>query len=180
MHLAYPQQLLFKQDVLRQALQKFKPEGYETYEVRKTIGMKNPEHYRAKLQFQTFLGEKVRAGLFAENSHQLVEIKNCLVQDETTQAIINEVTDLLTFHRMPIYNERKFDGIRTVMVRRANHTGEVQLIFISSTSVELTRTIASLTEKFPEIKTIALNINRKKSSEIYGDETEILWGSVRF
>lgn len=54
--------------------------------------------------------------------------------------------------------------------------GEVQLIFISSTSVELTRTIASLTEKFPEIKTIALNINRKKSSEIYGDETEILWG----
>ncbi|MFZ2348503.1 MAG: TRAM domain-containing protein, partial [Lactococcus chungangensis] len=51
MHLAYPQQLLFKQDVLRQALQKFKPEGYETYEVRKTIGMKKPEHYRAKLQF---------------------------------------------------------------------------------------------------------------------------------
>lgn len=177
MHLAYPQQLLFKQDVLRQALQKFKPEGYETYEVRKTIGMKKPEHYRAKLQFQTrFLGEKVRAGLFAENSHKLVEIKNCLVQDETTQAIINEVTELLTFHRIPIYNERKFDGIRTVMVRRANHTGEVQLIFISSTPVELTRTIASLTEKFPEIKTIALNINRKKSSEIYGDETEMLWG----
>ena len=62
------------------------------------------------------------------------------------------------------------------MVRRANHTGEVQLIFISSTPVELTRTIASLMEKFPEIKTIALNINRKKSSEIYGDETEMLWG----
>ncbi|GFH40632.1 23S rRNA (uracil(1939)-C(5))-methyltransferase RlmD [Pseudolactococcus insecticola] len=179
MHLAYPQQLLFKQDLLRQALKKFRPEGFETYEVRKTIGMKNPEHYRAKLQFQTrFLGEKVRAGLFAENSHRLVEIKNCLAQDETTQAIITEITELLTFHRIPIYNERKFDGIRTVMVRRAHQTGQVQIIFISSERVELTRTIASLTEKFPEIKTVALNINRKNTSEIYSNtsETEILWG----
>ncbi|GFH41489.1 putative RNA methyltransferase [Lactococcus hodotermopsidis] len=177
MHLAYPQQLLFKQDLLRQALQKFKPQGYENYEVRKTIGMKQLQHYRAKLQFQTrFLGEKVRAGLFAENSHKLVEIKNCLVQDETTQKIINEVTELLTFHRIPIYNERKFDGVRTVMVRRAHKTGQVQLIFISSAPIELKLTIASLTEKFPEIKTIALNINRKQSSEIYGEHTEILWG----
>ena len=177
MHLAYPQQLLFKQDLLRQALQKFKPAGYEAYEVRKTIGMKNPQHYRAKMQFQTrFLGEKVRAGLFAENSHRLVEIKNCFVQDETTQAIINEITELLTFHRIPIYNERQFDGVRTVMVRRAHKTGQVQIIFISSAPVELTRTITSLTEKFPEIRTIALNINAKKTSEIYGGETEILWG----
>ena len=177
MHLAYPQQLLFKQDLLRQALQKFKPAGYEAYEVRKTIGMKNPQHYRAKMQFQTrFLGEKVRAGLFAESSHRLVEIKNCFVQDETTQAIINEITELLTFHRIPIYNERQFDGVRTVMVRRAHKTGQVQIIFISSTAVELTRTITSLTEKFPEIRTIALNINAKKTSEIYGGETEILWG----
>ena len=177
MHLAYPQQLVFKQDLLRQALQKFKPEGYEAYEVRKTIGMKNPQHYRAKMQFQTrFLGEKVRAGLFAESSHRLVEIKNCFVQDETTQAIINEITELLTFHRIPIYNERQFDGVRTVMVRRAHKTGQVQIIFISSTAVELTRTITSLTEKFPEIRTIALNINAKKTSEIYGGETEILWG----
>lgn len=177
MHLAYPQQLKFKQDLLKQALQKFKPDGYESYEVRQTIGMKKPEHYRAKLQFQTrLLGEKVRAGLFAENSHRLVEIKQCYVQDETTQAVINEITELLTMHRIPIYNERQFDGIRTVMVRRSRKTGDVQLIFISSISVELTHLIKSLTEKFPEIKTVAINIHSKKTSEIYGETTEILWG----
>lgn len=177
MHLAYPQQLKFKQDLLKQALQKFKPAGYENYEIRPTIGMKKPEHYRAKLQFQTrLLGEKVRAGLFAENSHRLVEIKQCYVQDETTQAVINEIAELLTEHRIPIYNERQFDGIRTVMVRRARKTAELQIIFISSISVVLTHMITSLTEKFPEIKTIALNINPKKTSEIYGETTEILWG----
>lgn len=177
MHLAYPKQLIFKQDLLKQALQKFKPSGYKDYEVRQTIGMKKTEHYRAKLQFQTrLLGEKVRAGLFAENSHKLVEIKQCYVQDETTQAVINEITDLLTVHRIPIYNERQFDGVRTIMVRRARKTAELQIIFIASISVELSRIITSLTDKFPEIKTIAININPKKTSEIYGETTEILWG----
>ena len=33
-----------------------------------------------------------------------------------------------------------------------------------------------MTESFPEIVTIAVNYNYSKSSEIYGQETEILWG----
>ena len=33
-----------------------------------------------------------------------------------------------------------------------------------------------MTENFPEIVTIAVNYNYSKSSEIYGQETEILWG----
>lgn len=33
-----------------------------------------------------------------------------------------------------------------------------------------------MTKAFPQIKTVALNINRSKSSDIYGEETEILWG----
>ena len=30
-HLAYPAQLAFKEDVIRQALEKFKPKGYQDY-----------------------------------------------------------------------------------------------------------------------------------------------------
>lgn len=40
MHLAYPKQLDFKDDVIRQALKKFKPTGYEQFEIRPTLGMK--------------------------------------------------------------------------------------------------------------------------------------------
>ena len=67
MHLRYDKQLDFKKDLLKQALKKFKPQGYETYDVRATIGMEHPQHYRAKLQFQTRkFGGSVRAGLFKE------------------------------------------------------------------------------------------------------------------
>lgn len=177
MHLRYDKQLDFKQDLLLQALKKFKPAGYEHFDIRPTIGMDQPTHYRAKLQFQTrsFKG-KVTAGLYAEGSHRLIGITDCLVQDEETQTIINTVSDLLTKHRIPIYNERREQGIRTVMVRRARQTGQVQLIFVTSCQVNLTRLIEQLTKQFPTIVTIALNWNQSKSSEIYGERTEILWG----
>lgn len=177
MHLRYDKQLDFKQDLLLQALKKFKPAGYEHFDIRPTIGMDQPTHYRAKLQFQTrsFKG-KVTAGLYAEGSHRLIGITDCLVQDEVTQTIINAVSDLLTKHRIPIYNERREQGIRTVMVRRARQTGQVQLIFVTSCQVNLTRLIEQLTKQFPAIITVALNWNQSKSSEIYGERTEILWG----
>ncbi len=52
-----------------------------------------------------------------------------LVQDELTQAI-NKVTNLLDKYKLPIYNERKIAGIRTVMIRRLG-SNQVQLIFVT-------------------------------------------------
>lgn len=103
MHLQYDKQLEFKTDVIRQALMKFKPEGYENYEIRKTIGMSEPEHYRAKLQFQVrSFGGNVKAGLYAQGTHRLIDIKDCLVQDSLTQEMINRVAELLGKYKLPI------------------------------------------------------------------------------
>lgn len=177
MHLRYDKQLEFKTDLLRQALKKFQPAGYENYDIRPTIGMDKPVHYRAKLQFQTrSFGGSVKAGLYAEGSHRLIDIKDCLVQDKLTQNIINSTVQLLDKHKVPIYNERKVAGVRTVMVRRAVATDQVQLIFVTSKAVRLTGVIRDLTTAYPEIKTVAINLNTSKSSEIYGEQTEIVWG----
>ncbi len=179
MHLRYDKQLAFKDDLIAQSLKKFKPAGYENYEIRHTLGMEVPYHYRAKLQFQTrsFKGQ-VKAGLFEEGSHRLVDIKDCLVQDELTQSIINRVVELLEKHNIPIYNERQIAGVRTVMVRKAVATNQVQLIFITSRDVFLAPVVKQLTAEFTEIKGIAVNFNRSKSSEIYGEKTEVIWGDA--
>lgn len=177
MHLAYPQQLEFKVDLLKQALKKFKPQGFENYELRPCIGMKEPEHYRAKLQFQTrkFKG-KVVAGLYAQNSHHLVSLKDCLVQDPLTQEIINFTAQALEELNYPIYNERKIDGVRTVMVRRAAKTNQVQMVIITSKLFNFAPLVKKLTQAFDSIETIAVNYHPSKSSEIYGEETKIIWG----
>lgn len=177
MHLKYDKQLEFKTDLLGQALKKFKPKGYDSYEVRPTLGMSSPQHYRAKLQFQTrSFGGSVKAGLYAEGSHRLVAIEDCLVQDSLTQAIVNRITELLDKYQLPIYNERKIAGIRTLMVRRAMGSNQVQIVFVTSKALQLSKLITDLTQDFPEIVTVAINYNYSKTSEIYGEETEIIWG----
>lgn len=177
MHLQYDKQLEFKTDVIRQALMKFKPEGYENYEIRKTIGMPEPEHYRAKLQFQVrSFGGNVKAGLYAQGTHRLIDIKDCLVQDSLTQEMINRVAELLGKYKLPIYNERKIAGVRTVMIRRAQASGEIQLIFITSKRLDFDDVVIELVREFPELKTVAVNINASKTSDIYGQITEVIWG----
>lgn len=177
MHLQYDKQLEFQTDVIRQALMKFKPEGYENYEIRKTIGMPEPEHYRAKLQFQVrSFGGNVKAGLYAQGTHRLIDIKDCLVQDSLTQEMINRVAELLGKYKLPIYNERKIAGVRTVMIRRAQASGEVQLIFITSKRLDFDDVVIELVREFPELKTVAVNINASKTSDIYGQITEVIWG----
>lgn len=156
---------------------KFKPEGYENYEIRKTIGMSEPEHYRAKLQFQVrSFGGNVKAGLYAQGTHRLIDIKDCLVQDSLTQEMINRVAELLGKYKLPIYNERKIAGVRTVMIRRAQASGEVQLIFITSKRLDFDDVVIELVREFPELKTVAVNINASKTSDIYGQITEVIWG----
>ena len=64
MHLRYDKQLEFKTDLLGQALKSLNRLIFESYEIRPTIGMEQPQHYRAKLQFQTrSLVAQLKAGL---------------------------------------------------------------------------------------------------------------------
>ena len=119
---------------------------------------------------------QVKAGLYAQNSHYLVELKDCLVQDPDIQAIANDLTDLLTHYQIPIADERKELGVRTMMVRRARKSGQVQIIVVTSRQINVNNLVQDLVTKHPEIVTVAVNKNTSRSSEIYGEQTQIIWG----
>lgn len=183
-HLAYSSQLDFKKDLLQQALTKFKPQNYQHYELRKTIGMAEPWHYRNKAQFQLQKNpttNRVEAGLYKTNSHEIVPLTDCLVQEPTTQKVINIITQLLTKYDIPIYDEHKKSGIlKTLMVRIGIATGEVQVVLISKTKKlpRINPVIREINERLPEVVSIMQNVQAKNTSIVMGDETIHLWGKT--
>lgn len=181
MHLAYPQQLEYKADLIHQALNKYRPYGYENYEIRPTLGMENWHGYRNKLTYQLrrLRNGKTIAGLYQENSHHLVSLTRCLVQDKVTQQIANEVCRLVDHYKIPVDDERRLRGLKTMMIRRSQLTGEVQIILISAIKQNFDRLVKELTAKFPDVVTVATNLHEKKTSEVYGDKTQIIWGKEK-
>ena len=144
--------------------------------------MDEPWHYRNKAQFQLRKNkqtQKIEAGLYEANSHQLVPITDCLVQEPRTQKVMNTVVQLLNKFDAPIYDERTNSGIfRTIMVRIGVKTGELQVVFITRSKKfpQKNAMIREINERLPEVVSIMQNVQAQKTSLVMGDETIHLWG----
>ncbi|MFC4182400.1 23S rRNA (uracil(1939)-C(5))-methyltransferase RlmD [Saccharococcus thermophilus] len=179
-HLDYEAQLREKRDIVIQALERHCRLPVETLSIRPTIGMDDPWHYRNKSQFQVGIQKgEVIAGLYGLNSHRLIDIPECVIQHPATNRVTNIVKMILQDLRIPIYNERTQTGlVRTIVARVGFHTGDVQLVLIT-TKKEIPRKellIAEIKRRLPEVKSIVQNINGEKTSLIFGEESLLLEG----
>ncbi|MED9787177.1 MAG: 23S rRNA (uracil(1939)-C(5))-methyltransferase RlmD, partial [Latilactobacillus curvatus] len=179
-HLSYPGQLAFKKDVVVQALEKFKPQGYAKYNITDTVGMETPWHYRNKAQFQVReIDGHLAAGLYAPSSHTLIDLPEFATQTDLTMKIIRTVLKLVESLGIPVFDETKNAGIlKTLVVRESFSTGEAQLTFITN-SPKLPQKHALITAiqaELPEVVSIMQNINKGKNVLVWGDQTIHLAG----
>ncbi len=180
--LEYSQQLKFKRDLVKQALSRYHPRGFEKYDVRSTIGMENPYKYRNKAQFQvrTEADGKVIAGLYKEGTHEVVDMETCAVQYPVTMKVMRAVVAMVQELQIPTYVESNHSGIlKTIVVRAALNTNEVQVVFITNSSKLLKKKqlIMKIAEELPEVTSVMQNINPSETPLIWGDETIRLAGS---
>ena len=170
----YAAQLKKKQKEMNKLLKDFgKPEPI--------IGMKDPLHYRYKVHAvfgRTRKGEIV-SGTYEAGTHKIVNIDECMIEDEISQSIIRTIRGLLRSFKIRTYDEDTGYGLlRHVLVRRGFTTGQVMVVLVLSSPIFPSKNnfVKALRKEHPEITTVVLNVNDKKTSMVLGERDIVLYG----
>ncbi|WP_422446963.1 23S rRNA (uracil(1939)-C(5))-methyltransferase RlmD [Thermoanaerobacterium sp. DL9XJH110] len=176
-HLSYEGQLEFKKEKVKDSLQRI---GRISADVFDTIGVKNPTGYRNKAQYPVgkVSGQAV-LGFYERRTHNIVPSENCMIQHPASNRIARIVKEWIERYNVPVYNEITHRGlVRHVVTRVGCRTGEIMVILvINGDKIPRQQELADLLkEGVPGFKSLVLNINKKKTNVIMGEENITLFG----
>ncbi|MDD3839900.1 MAG: 23S rRNA (uracil(1939)-C(5))-methyltransferase RlmD, partial [Clostridia bacterium] len=177
-HMDYKLQLEFKKKKVEDALKRIG--GMKDIKVNPVIGMDHHKRYRNKAQFPVgYSGGQLSIGFFAERSHDIIDIDSCSIQAKQNDQIIRLVKEFIQKYDISVYDESSDSGlIRHVVTRVAYKTGETMVILvINGDRIPHEKELIQLfKDNIPDLKTIVLNVNTKKTNVILGYQNIILYG----
>lgn len=176
-HLEYGAQLRAKRQQVIDAVTRIG--GQKDLYVEPTIGAATPWNYRNKMQFP--IGRvkgKTIIGCFAQGSHEIIDTRDCHIQREGNNDIVNAVRDIVTRLNIPVYNEDKHTGVLRHVVGRVGTNGDIMVVIVTATK-NLPREkefVTSLRRALPKVVSIHQNIQTYRNNVIMGRDTRLLWG----
>ena len=164
---SYEEQLKKKQKLVNQLLRDLCP-------VRPIIGMENPYHYRNKVHavFDRRRDGTIISGVYEKNSHRVVSVDSCMIEDEISDAIIRDIRGLLKSFKIRIFDEDSGYGLlRHVLIRRGFASGQVLVVLVTASPVFPSKNnfVKALRQLHPEITSVVLNVNDRRTSMVLGD-----------
>lgn len=172
--ISYQEQLKKKQKLEEQLLGKYG-------RVNPIIGMKSPLYYRNKVHsvFDRDRKGNIISGTYEANSHRVIAVEQCMIEDQKSQEIIRTIRKLLKSFKIKTYDEDTGYGLlRHVLVRRGFETGEIMVILVLGSPILPSKNnfVKALRSAHPEITTIVLNVNDRKTSMVLGDWEKPIYG----
>lgn len=149
--------------------------------VDKIVGMEQPYNYRNKVH-AVVSGDKkgnIFAGTYMEGSHEIVSIDSCFIDNEKSDSIIRTIVKLMKSFKYRPYNEDTGRGfIRHVLVRSAHQTGQYMVILVVGETIFPSKNnfVKALTKEHPEITTIVMNHNNRRTSMVLGEREQVIYG----
>ncbi len=174
LEMEYSEQLKWKEDFVRKTLKGIvKPEAI--------IGMENPWHYRNKIHasFARKRDGSIVSGIYEEGTHRLVPVEDCLIQDERANRIVRDLCGLFESFKIKVYNEDTGYGlVRHVLIRTGHVSGEVMVVLVCVSPVFLSKRnfVNALRKLHPEVTTVVLNVNDRRTSMVLGKRDIVLYG----
>ncbi|MCQ2520205.1 MAG: 23S rRNA (uracil(1939)-C(5))-methyltransferase RlmD, partial [Lachnospiraceae bacterium] len=185
LHLDYKEQLKFKQDKVLNAITRIG--GIENPPMEDIVGADNCFFYRNKAQFPVGTDKDGNPviGFYRKRSHDVVANTECVIQADINAGIMGTIEGFLKEFKISAYNEETGKGlVRHVFTRTGFSTGEVMVcIVINGDELPkweiLCERLKSVCKgAFLELKSFCLNINKKNTNVIMGQQCMSLFGPL--
>ena len=145
------------------------------------IGMKQPDHYRYKVHavFDHDRKGNPISGVYEEGTHRVISVDKCLIHNEKADEIIASIRGMLKSFKILTYDEDTGYGlIRHVLIRSGYRSGEIMVVLVLASPIMPSKNnfVKALRAQHPEITTIVVNVNDKRTSMVLGDKEQVLYG----
>ena len=180
--------MYFKEIVTEKQMDFFDMQGY-CYEAAQILKAKSDDFFgrygiqMQKMAVQVALPETVkksideRASLGAFGGMDAYAYKRQV--DAQADAIIREIKNMMRSFRIRAYDEDTGYGLlRHVLVRKGYHSGQIMvvLVLVSPILPSKNNFVKALRKKFPEISTVVINVNDRKTSMVLGERNITVYG----
>ena len=178
-HVKYEETLKMKQNAVQSLVNKTLKNKLQ---VKETVGMENPLHYRNKAQYPIGINKKGEPviGVFANRTHEVIPIDDCLIQNKKSEEIAKFIIEFIKEKNISIYDEKTGKGlVRHIVTKVGIKTGEIMCVIVINGHkiTNENELVENLKTRYPEIKAIVKNINIKNTNVILGQENINLYGN---
>ena len=147
-----------------------------------TICGDNEYNYRNKLQLPVgdVDGQTV-IGFYAENSHRIIPIDDCLINPDWTKAIIKSFKLYIEKFSIKGYNEQNNTGeLREITVKEVDGNLIITAVSLKDNLRKVDELIKMLQENLSNNFSFYLNINKASTNVIYGNEFKLIYGEPEY
>ena len=176
-HITYDAELEYKKQRVNDAFQRI---GNIDLKVEKIYGAENLFHYRNKVQFPVTQYENgLKTGFFANKSHRIIPIENCLLQSKEFEKGIRAFEKWTKISKVSAYDEKTHKGLVRHLYLRRSSLGEMMVcLVINGKTVPMQDELVNIFKtEVPELKSLCLNINTQKTNVILSDKTKTIYGN---
>lgn len=176
-NMTYDEELKYKQSRVEDAIVRI---GHIDAPVMDVIGADKTENYRNKAQYPVSICDgELFAGFYAYKSHRIIPCNQCKLQCEEFNDCLCAFSKWVEKADITSFNEETGKGIlRHIYLRKAFGTGEMMVCaVINADNLPMEEYLISQLTKIENVKSICVNVNKKRNNVILGDTTKIIWGS---
>ena len=178
--MAYEKQLAFKENKVKNNLQRIGGLNPDSFEMEPICGMEQPFGYRNKAQFPIGRDKngKIVAGFYAGRTHSIIANTNCSLGVPQNEQILKKVISWMETCHIEPYDETNGQGlVRHVLIRFGFTTKEIMVcLVINGRKLPKSRELSASLNEIPGMTSITANINMERTNVILGKELILISG----